>query len=63
MITVEKAENYRYCNKCNSNSNVQKITIRYEGTNSGTQIVLCDKCMHDLVNKIIDFWHEQEVER
>ena len=60
MITVEKAENYRCCNKCNSNSDVRKIMIRYEGTNSGTQIVLCDKCMRDLVNKIIGCLHEQE---
>ena len=60
MITVEKAESYRCCNKCASNSNVTKITIRYDGTNSGTQIVLCNKCMRDLESKIIGFLHEQE---
>ncbi len=65
MITVEKAESYRCCNSCSSNDGVIEITalMPVGKTKQGTQIALCDKCMRDLVNKIIGFWHEQECER
>lgn len=49
MITVEKAEKFRTCNVCHGNKNVYNIVFRYEGTNQGNQIVLCDNCIKDLI--------------
>lgn len=52
MIEIEKSEPYRSCNVCYAIDHVYNITFRYEGTNSGTQIALCDKCMQKLFEKI-----------
>ena len=52
MIRTEKAESWRTCNCCNNPENVKSIILRYEGTNSGTQIALCDACIKDLISKI-----------
>lgn len=50
MITVENAESYRTCNVCYSEKGVKNILFRYEGTNGGSQIALCGKCIAKLVD-------------
>lgn len=52
MITVEKAEKFRTCNVCHSKKDVYNMVFRYEGTNQGNQIVLCDNCIKDLIQKL-----------
>ena len=52
MITVEKAERFRRCNVCCNKENVYSIIMRYEGTNQGTQVTLCDKCIRALIQEI-----------
>lgn len=52
MISVEKAEYYRRCNSCNSHNNVKLIIVRFDGTNSGTQMPLCSKCRHALLEAL-----------
>ena len=54
MIEIEKSEPYRSCNVCYAIDHVYNITFLYEGTNSGTQIALCDKCMKELTKKICE---------
>lgn len=53
MIEIKKAERFRCCNVCYSKENVKNITFRYDGTNSGTQITLCESCITELVNKVL----------
>ena len=52
MITVEKAEPWRCCNVCYEHNNVYNIVFRYQCTNQGTQISLCNKCIKDLAQKL-----------
>lgn len=54
MIKIEKSEPYRVCNVCYSIDHVYNVTFFYEGTNSGTQIALCEKCMAELSDKICE---------
>ena len=51
-ISVCKAEKYRHCNVCNKKDNIYNITLRYGGTNTGTQIALCDECIEKLMQKL-----------
>lgn len=50
MIIVENAEDYRICNVCYSEKGVKNVVFRYEGTNGGSQIALCGKCIAKLVD-------------
>lgn len=52
MITVEKAKKFRCCNICCNQKNVYNVVMRYEGTNQGAQITLCDECIKDLIQKL-----------
>ena len=52
MIEMNKAEEYRSCNVCTSRHNVQNITFWANGTNSGTQIALCQECLTELSEMI-----------
>ncbi len=51
-IVVENAEDFRTCNCCNGKDNVHNITIFTKGTNQGTQIALCEKCIDVLADKL-----------
>ena len=45
MIRIEPLDfKSRTCNSCNRGHNVKLVVIRYDGTNSRTQIALCRKC-------------------
>lgn len=52
MIKIEKAESYRICSHCYSKNDVMNINIRYQCTNTGTQITLCKECCESMVNEI-----------
>ena len=54
MIEIEKAEEYRCCNVCNSQQKVFNITFWTNKTNSGTQVALCEKCLNELKIKIAE---------
>lgn len=60
MIEIEKSEPYRVCNVCYSIDHVYNVTFFYEGTNSGTQMALCDKCMKELSKKIREVKNETD---
>lgn len=59
MIKVSRAESWRMCNICYSAEDVKNITFRYNGTNQGTQIALCDKCTADLVGQLLKDGEEE----
>ena len=47
MIEIKKAEQTRCCNCCSSKQDVYNVTFWKDGTNSGTQVALCKKCMDE----------------
>ena len=53
MIRIEPSDfNERLCNHCCSKHDVKIVTIRYVGTNSGTQIALCRECREVLLEEL-----------
>jgi len=62
MIDVLISEKYRHCNVCNSQTNTRTINFQTEteGTNFGTQIVLCQKCIHELIKLLLCTDEEEE---
>lgn len=52
MINITNAEDYRLCNICGEKNNVYNLTFRYKGTNTGTQIAVCRKCIGNMVDII-----------
>lgn len=64
MVVVERAEKYRSCNSCCTNTGVYNITVYSDVTKQGTQIALCDACIADLYIEMIKCNHEvKELER
>ena len=47
MVEIKKAEQSRCCNCCSSKQDVYNVTFWKDGTNSGTQVALCKKCMDE----------------
>lgn len=62
MIEVKISEKYRHCNVCDSQTNTKTINFRTETerTNFGTQIVLCQKCVHELIKLLLSTDEEEE---
>lgn len=60
MIVVEKAEKFRICNVCCKSNDIYTIIFRYEGTNTGTQIALCNKCVANLVETLLPYIERRE---
>ena len=52
MIKVEPAEKYKCCAVCYRKSQVYNIVFRYDGTNSGTKITLCEDCIKTLAKEL-----------
>jgi len=52
MISIEPAQTFKVCNACYTKAPIYNLVFRYEGTNSGTQVTLCDKCLEELSQKI-----------
>lgn len=53
MIKIENAEHYKSCDVCDKNEGVYNIIFRYEGTNQGTRISLCNNCIDELIKKLV----------
>lgn len=55
---INKTTKYRFygvrCNCCNETNNVNVLDIRADGSNSGTILAICDKCLIELKKKIED---------
>lgn len=52
MISIEPAQTFKVCNVCYTKAPIYNIVFRYEGTNSGTQVTLCEACLEELSKKI-----------
>lgn len=61
---INKTTKYRFygvrCNCCNETNNVNVLDIRADGSNSGTILAICDKCLQELKKKIEDLEEEDE---
>lgn len=55
---INKNTRYKFygvrCNCCNETNNVNVLDIRADGSNSGTILAICDKCLQELKKKIED---------
>ena len=55
---INKTTKYRFygvrCNCCNGTNNINILEIKADGSNSGTIIPICDKCLQELKKKIED---------
>ena len=60
---IDKNTRYKFyttrCNCCNRTSNVNVLEIKVDGSNLGTIISVCDKCLNELKKKIAD-WEEED---
>ena len=56
MILIEKADIYKKCNCCGSNTNIKELYFNnnLNNTNNGVSIFLCDKCQMILIKLLSD---------
>ena len=55
---IDKNTRYKFyatrCNCCTRTNNINVLEIKVDGSNSGTIIPICDKCLQELKKKIED---------
>ena len=55
---IHKNTRYKFyatrCNCCTRTNNINVLEIKVDGSNSGTIIPICDKCLQELKKKIED---------
>lgn len=61
---IDKNTRYKFyatrCNCCTKTNNINVLEIKVDGSNSGTIIPICDKCLQELKKKIEDLEEEDE---
>ena len=61
---IDKNTRYKFyatrCNCCTKTNNINVLEIKVDGSNSGTIIPICDKCLQELTKKIEDLEEEDE---